>query len=109
MASATTYWRRVRPDLAPSALDGVVGVVVSAATPADAGELFTLQRAAFVGEGQINGALDIPPLTQTLDEVAASLRFATAQVARARRQGAQAPQRGTQQPEADPWSTGGAF
>jgi tRNA (guanine37-N1)-methyltransferase len=68
--------RRVRPDLAPSALEGsngLAGVVVGAATPADAGELFTLQRAAFLAEGQLNGALTIPPLTQTLDEVVASL------------------------------------
>ena len=65
--------RRVRPDLAPGALDGVDGVVVSAATPADAGELFTLQRAAFVAEGRINASLEIPPLTQTLEELAASL------------------------------------
>ena len=66
--------RRVRPDLAPVALEGVDGVVVTTATPADAGELFTLQRAAFVAEGRINDSYDIPPLTQTLDELAASLR-----------------------------------
>jgi tRNA (guanine37-N1)-methyltransferase len=66
--------RRVRPDLAPTALDGVDGVEISAATPADAGELFTLQRAAYVSEGRLNGSIDIPPLTQTLDELSASLR-----------------------------------
>ena len=73
-AQALERTRRVRPDLAPAALDGVAGVVVTIATPADAGELFTLQRAAFVAEGRINGSYEIPPLTQTLDELAASLR-----------------------------------
>ena len=76
--------RRVRPDLAPRALEGVDGVVVSAATPADAGELFALQLAAFLAEGQLNGVLTIPPLTETLDELAASLLTpATVLVARA--------------------------
>ena len=73
-AQALSRTRRVRPDLAPAALDGVAGVVVTTASPADAGELFTLQRAAFVAEGRINGSYEIPPLTQTLDELAASLR-----------------------------------
>jgi GNAT superfamily N-acetyltransferase len=35
----------------------------------DAGEVMTLQRAAFVSEAQIYGSADMPPLTQTLDEV----------------------------------------
>nr|WP_183340976.1 tRNA (guanosine(37)-N1)-methyltransferase TrmD [Microlunatus antarcticus] len=75
--------RRVRPDLAPSPLDGVEGVVVGVATPADAGELLTLQRAAFLAEGQLNRVLTIPPLTETLDELAASLlTSATVLVAR---------------------------
>lgn len=43
------------------------------ATPADAGELLTLQRAAYVTEGQLHGDLSIPPLTQTLDELRADL------------------------------------
>jgi ribosomal protein S18 acetylase RimI-like enzyme len=34
--------------------------------PADAGELFTVQRAAFVTEAQIYGDPHIPPLVQTL-------------------------------------------
>ena len=73
-AQALERTRRVRPDLAPTGLDGVAGVVVTTASPADAGELFTLQRAAFVAEGRINDSYEIPPLTQTLDELAASLR-----------------------------------
>jgi tRNA (guanine37-N1)-methyltransferase len=76
--------RRVRPDLAAQALDGVDGIVVGTATPADAGELLTLQRAAFLPEGRINGSMEIPPLTQTLDELATSLRTpGTVLVARA--------------------------
>lgn len=34
----------------------------------------TLQRAAFVSEAQIYGSADMPPLTQTLDEVRWELR-----------------------------------
>lgn len=41
---------------------------------ADAGEVMTLQRAAFVSEAQIYGSADMPPLTQTLEEVRAELR-----------------------------------
>lgn len=39
----------------------------------DAGEVLTLQRAAFVQEALIYDAVDMPPLTQTLDEVRAEL------------------------------------
>lgn len=42
-------------------------------TEADAGEVLTLQRAAFVSEAQIYGSADMPPLTQTLAEVEAEL------------------------------------
>ena len=35
----------------------------------DAGELLTLQRAAFVSEAQVYVSADMPPLTQTLEEV----------------------------------------
>ncbi|APF34257.1 N-acetyltransferase [Microbacterium sp. AISO3] len=41
--------------------------------PADAGEVLTLQRAAFVSEALIYDAADMPPLTQTLDELRAEL------------------------------------
>ena len=40
---------------------------------ADAGELLTLRRAAFVTEAQLIGDPNIPPLTQTLDELRADL------------------------------------
>lgn len=39
----------------------------------DAGEVLTLQRAAFVQEALIYNAVDMPPLTQTLDEVRGEL------------------------------------
>lgn len=41
--------------------------------PDDAGEVLTLQRAAFVSEALIYDAADMPPLTQTLDELRAEL------------------------------------
>jgi predicted N-acetyltransferase YhbS len=37
--------------------------------PADAGEVLTLQRAAFVQEALIYGTPHMPPLTQSLDEL----------------------------------------
>ena len=43
------------------------------AGPADAGELLTLQRAAYVTEAQLYGDPHLPPLTQTLDELRADL------------------------------------
>lgn len=43
-------------------------------TPADAGEVLTLQRAAFVQEALIYGDPDMPPLTQSLDEITAELQ-----------------------------------
>ena len=42
-------------------------------TPDDAGEVLTIQRAAFASEALIYGDPDMPPLTQTLDELAAEL------------------------------------
>ncbi|HWI30600.1 MAG TPA: GNAT family N-acetyltransferase [Microbacterium sp.] len=42
-------------------------------SPEDAGEVLTLQRAAFVQEALIYGTPDMPPLTQTLEELEAEL------------------------------------
>lgn len=42
--------------------------------PGDAGEVLTLQRAAFVSEALIYGDPDMPPLTQTLEELEAELQ-----------------------------------
>lgn len=39
----------------------------------DAGEVLTLQRAAYVTEAQAHGDLDLPPLRESLTEVAAEL------------------------------------
>ncbi|SIS14189.1 GNAT family N-acetyltransferase [Microbacterium sp. RURRCA19A] len=39
----------------------------------DAGEVLTIQRAAFAGEALIYGDPDMPPLTQTLEELEAEL------------------------------------
>jgi ribosomal protein S18 acetylase RimI-like enzyme len=41
--------------------------------PADAGEVLTLQRAAYVTEAQAHADLGLPPLVQSLDELAAEL------------------------------------
>lgn len=40
----------------------------------DAGELLTLQRAAYVTEAQLNGDCHLPPLTQTLVELVDELQ-----------------------------------
>jgi GNAT superfamily N-acetyltransferase len=58
------------------------GVVLSRIGPGDAGEVLTVQRAAFVSEALIYGTADMPPLTQTLDELEAELRDAGGWVAR---------------------------
>lgn len=48
-------------------------VTVRPIRPEDAGEVLTLQRAAFVQEALIYGTPEMPPLTQTLDELRAEL------------------------------------
>src|SRR6188474_2429418 len=57
-------------------------VVLSLIQPADAGEVLTIQRAAFVSEAMIYGSADMPPLAQTLEELEAELRDADGWVAR---------------------------
>jgi len=47
----------------------------------DAGEVLTVQRAAFVSEAQIYGDPSTPPLVQTLDELEAELQDAGGYVA----------------------------
>ncbi len=56
--------------------------LISPISEADAGEVMTLQRAAFVSEAQIYGSADMPPLTQTLEEVRAELADCVGWVAR---------------------------
>jgi GNAT superfamily N-acetyltransferase len=41
--------------------------------PEDAGEVLTVQRAAFVAEARVYGTAEIPPLVETLDEVRGEL------------------------------------
>jgi GNAT superfamily N-acetyltransferase len=53
-------------------------VAIEAVAAADAGELLTLQRAAYVPEARLYGDLELPPLTQTLPELAEELASATA-------------------------------
>ena len=57
-------------------------VVLSPIQAADAGEVLTVQRAAFVSEALIYGSADMPPLVQTLEELEAELRDADGWVAR---------------------------
>ncbi|MGH3506884.1 MAG: tRNA (guanosine(37)-N1)-methyltransferase TrmD [Nocardioidaceae bacterium] len=61
-----------RPDLLhPShAVDlGPTGAPITVATPADAPELWVLQRCCWVSEAQGNDALRIPPLVENLEDV----------------------------------------
>ena len=57
-------------------------IVLSPISPDDAGEVLTVQRAAFVSEAQIYGTADMPPLTQTLEQLRAELADANGWVAR---------------------------
>jgi hypothetical protein len=47
-------------------------IVIAPAVEEDAGELLTVQRAAFLAEGELNNSFRLPPLTETLDEVFAA-------------------------------------
>ncbi|WP_091231541.1 GNAT family N-acetyltransferase [Microbacterium sp. 3J1] len=57
-------------------------LVIAPISETDAGEVLTLQRAAFVSEAQIYGSADMPPLTQTLAEVESELRAGSGLTAR---------------------------
>jgi ribosomal protein S18 acetylase RimI-like enzyme len=48
-------------------------IVIGPAAVTDAGELLTVQRAAFLAEGVLNNSFTLPPLTETVDEVRAAL------------------------------------
>jgi len=65
-------------DVAPAGDD----VVIARIRAADAGEVLTVQRAAFVSEAQIYGSADMPPLTQTLEQLEEELRDALGWTAR---------------------------
>lgn len=57
-------------------------IILSRISTADAGEVLTVQRAAFASEALIYGTADMPPLTQTLEELRAELADANGWVAR---------------------------
>jgi len=57
-------------------------IEISPISVSDAGEVLTIQRAAFVSEAIIYQSVDMPPLVQTLDELEAELRDADGWVAR---------------------------
>jgi tRNA (guanine37-N1)-methyltransferase len=73
-----------RPDLLPAT--GLVGALadldVRPAVPADAGELYTLQRACWLQEMEANPGVDIPALRESLDDVRRGLGEWTVRVAR---------------------------
>jgi tRNA (guanine37-N1)-methyltransferase len=77
-AEAVSRTRARRPDLLPAAAHELV---LRSATPRDAGELWTLQRAAYLVEGARYDTFAIPPLTETLDELRATLLEGTVLVA----------------------------
>lgn len=52
-------------------------VSIERAGVGDAGEVLTLQRAAYVTEAQLYGDPHLPPLTQTLDELVSELSVGT--------------------------------
>jgi ribosomal protein S18 acetylase RimI-like enzyme len=58
-------------------------ISLSPISVADAGEILTVQRAAFVSEALVYGDPDMPPLIQTLPELEAELTTADGWVARA--------------------------
>jgi GNAT superfamily N-acetyltransferase len=57
-------------------------VTISRMQASDAGEILTIQRAAFVSEALIYGDPDMPPLVQTLEELRAEIEDGEGWVAR---------------------------
>jgi ribosomal protein S18 acetylase RimI-like enzyme len=50
-----------------------VDIVVVPAAIEDAGELMTVQRAAFLSEGEINNSFRLPPMTETVEDIRAAI------------------------------------
>lgn len=86
-------WRRAqaerrtsqrRPDLlaATGSVRGLDDLDVRPAVPADAGELYTLQRACWLQELEANPGVEIPALRESLDDVRRSLAEWTVRVVR---------------------------
>ena len=76
---AVSRTRELRPELLPADLRSPV---IGAAEEADAGELWTLQRAAYLPEGRLHDTFELPPLVETLAELTEALRAVTVLVAR---------------------------
>ncbi len=68
-----------RPELVPQQQHSVS---LERARTDDAGEILTIERAAYLNEGVLHGDLSIPPLTETLAEVQAAIVASTVLVAR---------------------------
>ncbi len=86
-------WRRAqaerrtaerRPDLLPrtATVEGLADLEVRRGVPADAGEIFTLQRACWLQELIANPGVDIPALQESLDDVRRGLGEWTVRVVR---------------------------
>lgn len=75
-----------RPDLlgAAATAGALADLDVRVATPADAPELRVLQLACWVPEGRVSGSWTIPPLDESLEDVARGLDEWTTWVARVR-------------------------
>ncbi|CCH76913.1 TRNA-(Guanine-N1)-methyltransferase [Nostocoides japonicum T1-X7] len=86
-----------RPDLLArtATVSGLGDLDVAVATPADAPELLTLQRACWVSEAIANDSLGIPPLHEDLATVTADLGTWRTWVFRVRGDGAGAGREGT--------------
>jgi ribosomal protein S18 acetylase RimI-like enzyme len=54
-----------------------VDLTIDAAEPADAGELLTLQRAAYLSEAALYNAFSLPPLHETVAEIRAAIAQVT--------------------------------
>ena len=48
-------------------------IIIGPASVADAGELLTVQRAAYLSEGRLHESFDLPPLTETLDSLRSAI------------------------------------
>jgi ribosomal protein S18 acetylase RimI-like enzyme len=56
---------------------GGPSIVIAEATPADAGEILTVQRAAYLSEGALHGDFRLPPLTETVEEIRTAIEHGT--------------------------------
>ncbi len=76
---AVALTRQRRPELLPPDQQPVL---IEPATDADAGEVWTIEKAAYLTEGVLHRDLTIPPLTETLDELRAAMSAGPFLVAR---------------------------